>query len=57
MLFKCEIQNNYLYYYNNMIILNSKSLYFKILEFVHDAAIISHPGRAKTYEIIQRFYY
>ena len=54
---KCKLQNNHLYYCNNMIVLNSKPLQFKILEFAYDTAVAGHPGQAKTYEIVQQSYY
>jgi RNase H-like domain found in reverse transcriptase/Reverse transcriptase (RNA-dependent DNA polymerase)/Integrase zinc binding domain/Integrase core domain/Chromo (CHRromatin Organisation MOdifier) domain/Aspartyl protease len=54
---ECEIRNDRLYYRDTMVVPNSEPLRFKILEFAHDAAIAGHPGRAKTYEIVQRSYY
>ena len=57
MLAECELWNDRLYYCDNMIVPNSELLWFKILEFAHDAAVAGHPGRAKTYEIVQRSYY
>jgi len=40
-----------------MVVPNSEPLRFKILEFVHNSPIAGHPGRIKTYEIVQRAYY
>src|SRR5947207_11519874 len=40
-----------------MVVPNSDPLRFKILQFAHDSPVAGHPGRAKTYEIIQRTYY
>ena len=57
MLTECEIQNNHLYYYDKMIVLNSESLHFKILEFAHNAAVADHSEHAKIYEIAQQSYY
>ena len=50
---KYKLQNNHLYYHDNMIVPDSKPLQFKILEFTHDTAVAGHPGQAKTYEIVQ----
>ena len=52
-----ELQNNQLFYCNNLIILNSKFLKFKILEFAHDIMIAEHSNHAKIYEIVQQIYY
>ena len=54
---ECKMQNDHLYYRNMMVISNFKSLHFKILKFAHDATIAGHPDQAKTYEIVQQFYY
>ena len=54
---ECEMQNNWLFYYSNFIILNSELLWFKILEFAHNAAVAGYPGCMKTYEIVQQVYY
>jgi hypothetical protein len=40
-----------------MVVLNSKPLQFKILEFIHNSPIIGHPGRVKMYKIVQQVYY
>jgi hypothetical protein len=40
-----------------MVVPSSKPLQFKILEFVHNSPVIGHPGRTKTYEIVQQVYY
>ena len=39
---ECKIQNNQLFYCDNLVILNFKFLRFKILEFAHDATIAGH---------------
>ena len=57
MLTKCEMQNDWLFYCNNLVVLNFKPLWFKILEFAHNVVIAGHLGRAKTYEIVQQAYY
>ena len=57
MLIKCELQNDHLYYCDNMIVLNSEFLQFKIFEFIHDAAVTDHLNQVKTYEIVQQSYY
>ena len=57
MLAECELQNDCLYYCDNMIVLNSELLWFKILKFAHDAAVVDHLSWAKTYEIVQQSYY
>jgi hypothetical protein len=36
-----------------MVVLNSKLLQFKILEFVHNSSIVGYPGHIKTYKIVQ----
>jgi len=35
-----------------MVVLNSKPLQFKILNFVYDSPIVGHPGYIKTYKIV-----
>ena len=57
MLTECEIWNNWLFYQENLIVLNSELLWFKILEFVYDVTVAEHSDHAKTYEIIQWVYY
>ena len=52
MLAEYEIQNNWLFYCDNLIISNSEFLRFKILEFVHNVAIAEHSNHVKIYEII-----
>jgi len=54
---ECEIRENRLYYRQAMVVPNSDPLRFRILEFAHDSTVAGHPGRAKTYEIVQRAYY
>ena len=46
-----------MFYYNNFVILNSESLWFKILEFAHDIMLTEHSDCVKTYKIVQWFYY
>ena len=53
MLTECKIWNDWLFYQENLVILNSEFLQFKILEFVHDAAVTGHSDHAKIYEIVQ----
>jgi len=57
MLIECEIQNNQLFYQENLVILNSEFLWFKILEFAHNAVMTEHSDCAKIYEIVQQVYY
>ena len=57
MLTECKIQNNWLFYYDNLVVLNSEFLQFKILEFAHNAVIAEHSNHVKTYEIVQQVYY
>ena len=52
MLIKYELQNNWLFYCDNLMILNSEFLWFKIFEFAHDVAVAEYSDYAKTYEII-----
>ena len=52
-LIKCKLQNNWLFYHNNLIISNFKSLRFKILEFAYNAVIAEHSDCVKIYEIVQ----
>ena len=52
-----KIWNNKLYYHDKLIILNSEFLYFKILKFAHDTVMTEHSDQAKTYKIMQQFYY
>jgi hypothetical protein len=35
-----------------MVVLSSKPLQFKILEFIHNSPIAGHPGYIKMYEIV-----
>ena len=51
-LIKCKLQNNWLFYWDNFIILNSEFLWFKILEFAHDITVAEHSDHAKIYEIV-----
>ena len=57
MLIKYELQNNWLFYCDNLVILNFESLRFKILEFAHDVTIAEHSNHAKIYKIVQQIYY
>jgi len=36
-----------------MVVLNSKPLRFKILEFIYNSPIVGYPSYAKIYEIVQ----
>ena len=56
-LIECKIWNDWLFYWNNLIVSNFKFLWFKILEFVHDVIITEHSDHAKIYEIVQQVYY
>ena len=40
-----------------MVVLSSKPLQFKILEFVYNSPVAGHPGCIKTYKIVQWVYY
>ena len=40
-----------------MVVPSSKLLRFKILEFIYNSPIAGHPGRVKTYKIVQQVYY
>ena len=57
MLIKCEIWNDWLFYHNNLVILNSEFLWFKILEFAHNVTITEHSDCVKIYKIVQQVYY
>jgi hypothetical protein len=35
-----------------MVVLSSKPLQFKILEFIYNSPVAGHPGYAKTYKIV-----
>ena len=52
MLIECKIWNNWLFYYNNFVVLNFKFLWFKILEFAHNVMIAEHSNHAKIYKIV-----
>ena len=52
MLAECKIQNDWLFYQDNLIILNFEFLQFKILEFAHNAVIAEHSDHTKIYEIV-----
>ena len=53
MLAECKIQNDWLFYQNNLVVLNFELLQFKILEFAHDIVIAEHSDHAKIYKIVQ----
>ena len=57
MLIKCEIWNDWLFYYDNFVISNSEFLQFKILEFAHNAVMTEHSDHTKIYKIVQQVYY
>ena len=57
MLIKCKLWNDWLFYQNNLVVLNFKFLQFKILEFAHNAAVAEHSDCMKTYKIVQQVYY
>ena len=46
-----------MFYCNNFIMSNFKSLRFKILEFAHDITIAEHSDCMKIYKIVQQVYY
>ena len=46
-----------MFYHNNLVILNFKSLRFKILEFAYNVTIAEHSDHMKIYKIIQWVYY
>ena len=52
-----ELQNNWLFYHDNFIILNSEFLRFKILEFAYNVTVAEHSDHVKIYEIVQWVYY
>ena len=54
---ECEVRDNRLYYRGSLVVPNSDPLRYRILELTHDAAIAGHPGRTKTYDIVQRSFY
>jgi hypothetical protein len=35
-----------------MVVLNSKPLQFKILEFIYNSPVVGHPGHIKIYKIV-----
>ena len=53
MLTECKMWNDWLFYHNNLVVLNFEFLWFKILEFVYDAAVAEHSDHTKIYEIVQ----
>ena len=57
MLAECKIQNDWFYYKQKMIISNSDTLWYKILEFAYDLTVADYLNWAKIYEIIQQAYY
>ena len=57
MLTECEIWNDWLFYQENLVVLNSEFLWFKILEFAHNAMMTEHSDHAKIYKIVQWVYY
>ena len=57
MLAECKIQNDQLFYQNNLVISNFKFLQFKILEFAHNVVIAEHSDHTKIYKIVQWVYY
>ena len=54
---ECKIWNDWLFYWDNLIVSNFEFLWFKILEFAYNVVIAEHSDHAKTYEIVQWFYY
>ena len=57
MLTECKIWNDWLFYQDNLVILNFKCLWFKILEFAHNVMIAEHSNHTKIYKIVQQVYY
>ena len=57
MLIECKLWNDWLFYWDNLVVLNFEFLWFKILEFAHDIMIAEHSNHVKIYEIIQWVYY
>ena len=54
---ECKIWNDWLYYHNTLVVLNFELLWFKILEFAHNAMMTEHSDYTKIYEIVQQVYY
>ena len=52
-LIECKIQNNQLFYHENLVISNFELLQFKILEFAHDVTVAEHSDHTKIYKIVQ----
>ena len=43
--------------YQKMIVSNSDTLQYKILEFAHNLTVADHSDQVKIYEIVQQAYY
>lgn len=54
---ECEEERNRLRYRGKLFVPNYQPLRLRIIQISHDLPAAGHPGRAKTFELIQRQYY
>jgi hypothetical protein len=52
MLAEYEIYNNWLYYWQKIVVLSSEPLWFKIFKFIYNSPVVGHPGYTKIYKIV-----
>jgi transposase InsO family protein len=54
---ECDVRDGWLYYQQRLYIPNDDNLRLRLLQSHHDAPAVGHPGRAKTFDLLQRCYY
>ena len=54
---ECTEIDGRLHYREKMFVPDSHALKMRLCESVHDSPVAGHPGRAKTFDLLQRHYY
>ena len=54
---ECTEIDGRLHYREKMFVPDSHALKMRFCESVHDSPVAGHPGRAKTFDLLQRHYY
>ena len=54
---ECEARDNRVYFRGRLFIPDDNELRLRLIQQAHDTPIAGHPGRAKTQEIMTRYYY
>ena len=54
---KCEAREGRIYFRNRLFISNNDLLRLRLIQESHVTPSTGHPGRAKTYELLTRYYY